>query len=807
MSTVSYMELVDAVAQYYGTGSDQWLEIAQYGQTSEQFLEIVDQLPGYRAVVSQSGKVLGYEQISDVMSSTTSSAINSNVPSTVVQNNYPATVDVVEGEIVAEKGIASVGAKQFLFKEVVPAIAAAAVGIRAGKTIDALAYKAGFNWLAWAGVDMESLNPESWNSITTNDTLLGTAFNMLYGLDPTDNSTTAYLDENALAYLMLYMQKTGILENIQGEEWNGNKPQSFNVVDPVVTANETFTAKIREYEPEHTYYRFGARMRQSGVEQLGFQEPVEANDYKITSAGIGTGIRGLITARTNFGTSAYGFTWDDVNQKYSHTATFITPTSSYTFDGRTVYYAVTADANGVVDDFGTNPANFESNVIPQLAWVTQYGTFIPRGIPGIGNQTGAIIPSLNNNMSVQDVLNALKTQYPDWWTDAVDYPVMQPDGTVTHTTYVPVSIPSAVSNTDTKPTGDGKTSSQTKPKYNPSTDPKSGGDDIVKTIQPPGSKTPPNDGGSGDTPVVIVPTGSANALYSIYNPTQSELNSFGAWLWSSDFVDQLLKLFNDPMQAIIGLHKVFATPSTSGTGPIKVGYLSSGVSAKLVSNQYVTIDCGTVSLKEKFGNVFDYSPFTQVYIYLPFIGIQQLDTGDVMRGNIKVVYHVDVLTGACLAEVNVNRDMAGGILYTFPGNCAVQYPISSGSYMGIVTSIASIAGNIAGTVLTGGAIAPLSIGASLGALSSAKTRVSHSGSFTGAPGAMGVKKPYLIITRPQTFVASTFPHFDGYPTNVPVLLSECSGFVRCEGVHLENVPATEPELAQIEELLKSGVLI
>ena len=114
MSTVSYMEFVDAVGQYYGIGSDQWLEIAQYGQTSEQFLEIVDQLPGYRAVVSQSGKVLGYEQISDVMSSTTSAAINSNVPSTVVQNSYPATVDVVEGQIVAEKGIASVGAKQFL---------------------------------------------------------------------------------------------------------------------------------------------------------------------------------------------------------------------------------------------------------------------------------------------------------------------------------------------------------------------------------------------------------------------------------------------------------------------------------------------------------------------------------------------------------------------------------------------------------------------------------------------------------------------------------------------------------------------
>ena len=807
MTEISYLDFVQAVQNYYGYGSDQWLEIATYGRGADHFVEIANQLPGYKVTFAQDGHVLKYEQLFDSVSSTDASLINSNAPSTVVQNTYPGTVDVVEGEIVAEKGIASVGAKQFLFKEVVPAIAAASVGLRAGKTFDALMYKAGINWLSWAGVDMESLNPESWNSITTNDTLIGTAFNMLYGLDPNDNSTTAYLDENAIAYLMLYMQKTGMLDNVHGEEWDGTKPQSFNVVDPITSSQETFTARLRDYTPEQQYYYYGTSYRQGGAQVLGFEQPATANNYKVTSAGIDNTVVGIITGTSDFGTMAYGFIWDAEAQKYIHSATMTTSHDSYTFDGKTVYYAVSPPAGPVADELTTNPANFESSVIPQLAWVLQYGHFTPRGIPGIDNQTGAIIPSLNNNMSVQDVLNALKNQYPDWWDDAVDYPVMQPDGTVTHTTYVPVSIPHAVSNTDTEPTGDGSTSSQTKPKYNPSTDPKSGGDDIVKTIQPPGSKTPPNEGGSGDTPVVIVPTGSANALYSIYNPTQSELNSFGAWLWSSDFVDQLLKLFNDPMQAIIGLHKVFATPSTSGTGPIKVGYLSSGVSSKLVNNQYVTIDCGTVSLKEKFGNVFDYSPFTQVYIYLPFIGIQQLDTGDVMRGNIKVVYHVDVLTGACLAEVNVNRDMAGGILYTFPGNCAVQYPISSGSYMGIVTSIASIAGNIAGTVLTGGATAPLSIGASLGALSSAKTRVSHSGSFTGAPGAMGVKKPYLIITRAQTFVASTFPHFDGYPTNVPVLLSACSGFVRCEGVHLENVPATEPELAQIEDMLKSGVLI
>ena len=195
-----------------------------------------------------------------------------------------------------------------------------------------------------------------------------------------------------------------------------------------------------------------------------------------------------------------------------------------------------------------------------------------------------------------------------------------------------------------------------------------------------------------------------------------------------------------------------------------------------------------------------------MYIYLPFVGIEKLDTGDVMRGSVGVKYHVDVITGACLAEISVIRDGSGGILYTFTGNCAVQYPISAGSYMGIVASLASIAGGVVGTVASGGALAPVAMGAVSGVMN-AHTRVQHSGGFSGNAGAMGVKIPYLIITRPQTCLADNFPAFDGYPANKTTSLSACSGFVKCETCHVENVPATDAELSEIEMLLKGGIII
>lgn len=329
---------------------------------------------------------------------------------------------------------------------------------------------------------------------------------------------------------------------------------------------------------------------------------------------------------------------------------------------------------------------------------------------------------------------------------------------------------------------------------------------IDSVTTPPTGTGTGTDTGTGSSPEVVAATGSASALWAVYNPTQAQLDSFGAWLWSPNFVDQLLKLFNDPMQSIIGVHKIFASPSISGTSTIVVGYLDSGVTSKTVGAQYTTIDCGTVSLNEYYQNVYDYSPFTEVSIYLPFIGIHQLDVGDVMRSSISVVYHVDVITGACLAEVQVHRDGATAVLYQYSGNAAVTYPISSGSYMGVVASVASVAAATIGTIATGGGLAPL-LAASTGAVMNARTRVQHSGSFSGNAGAMGCKIPYLIITRPQTAYAEGTEALTGVPASSIVTLGECSGYVKCLDADLSGISATEAELEQIRSMLLSGIFV
>ena len=94
------------------------------------------------------------------------------------------------------------------------------------------------------------------------------------------------------------------------------------------------------------------------------------------------------------------------------------------------------------------------------------------------------------------------------------------------------------------------------------------------------------------------------------------------------------------MDAIIGLHKIYATPSRGSDDTIVVGTIDSNVTSRTVNNQYITIDCGTQELGLYYGNVYDYTPFTQVQCYLPFIGIVNLDTNEVMCSRINIKYNI-----------------------------------------------------------------------------------------------------------------------------------------------------------------------
>ena len=315
-------------------------------------------------------------------------------------------------------------------------------------------------------------------------------------------------------------------------------------------------------------------------------------------------------------------------------------------------------------------------------------------------------------------------------------------------------------------------------------------------------------GDSGDTPPEAPPlvSGASNGLWTIYNPTLSEVQQFGAWLWSENLIDQIVRQFNNPIQAVIGFMTLYATPITGSRKVIKAGYLSSPVSALEVTNQYIEIDCGSVEVEEFYKTAIDYTR-TKIDIYLPFIGIVPLDSSVVMGSTVQVIYRIDVLTGTCLAQIKVIKENSDAVMYTYNGNCAVQLPLTASTYTGVVGTLIGLGSTIlsAGAGDVGGTIG--GIGKAVMSGISNLSGVAKSGTLSSNAGALGIRIPYMIITHPTAYDAFNYQKFYGYPSNLAIRLGEVTGFCRVKDVHLENINCTDVELDMIYKALKEGVII
>lgn len=726
-------------------------------------------------------------------------------------------------------------------------------GLNLGKKVEKALYEADPDF--WDEKGMSTLDPDTWGDIASNiDSPVGKfAFSMLADVTPSESggapTTTMYSNDIAQAYFTKWLKSVGFLDSGGEEYTNTVVGNDQTLPNPIISTSvsqsdiplynsstkQSIASGLGDYDGHDLAVR---ALAGATVKALFYKKAANSNTVF------------LVVSNQNDIAKSVGYM---ENGEYHTTIAVGGSLPSYTHDGKTVYYRTIAEK-----EFNSNSLTGYNTYasIGATAWSMFYGTIETRGKEGVSDQSGANVfdasqYGLTDDSTIEEVLEALKKFNPDAYNNRIEIDIAQPDGSTKTITYWPTATGNGVDEngnpiTETVTYTDPDTGEQTEvvPQTQTKVDPETATDTQIATLlkiltqqltqtgqpQPdptglvdpktqtqtdPDGKTtikidlPPNlpPTGTGDTPTVVIPTGNASSLWAIYNPTLAQINSFGAWLWSPNFVDQILKLFSDPMQAIIGLHKIYCTPTTGAEQNIKVGYLDSGVPSKIVTDQYTTVDCGSVNLFEYFGNVFDYAPYTQLRLYLPFIGIVNLDTEDAMRGVIHVVYHVDVLSGACLAEVRITRDAAGGTLYQYAGNAAVTMPISSGSYIGVIANVVGVASSAIGGFASGGVAGGIAGGVTGALTRRGGTQVQHSGNFSGNAGAMGIKKPYLIIERPQTALADNYAEYIGNPSNTTVTLSSCTGYIKMKEVHLENVPATGAELSEIEQTLKQGVII
>lgn len=413
------------------------------------------------------------------------------------------------------------------------------------------------------------------------------------------------------------------------------------------------------------------------------------------------------------------------------------------------------------------------------------GKLVP-SIEGVGIQSGATIPTVGTDLSIT---------YPDWYSKKISFTTPN-----TSVDYVPVSIPRVDPTTfDTVlPQVDAQSGIVIETpfvKNEITAGTQSAVDSLVNVgvnVQANPPMTP-----IGSTPINPTTPFDPIGMMAVYNPTINEVNEFSRFLWTTDFVDNIKKLFLDPFQGIIGFFQLYATPIVAETKTeISIGWLGTNVMANRVTNKFIEIDCGTITPWQYFGNVLDFNPYTSVKLYLPFIGIVPLNPNHIIGANVNLRYKIDVTTATCVANIYCNNEL----LYTFNGNCGVQIPLTGANYSAIASGLLTIASG----VVTGGASGVIT---GIGGITQMKTQLQQSGSLGANAGVLSPRIPYFIIERPIAYDALDYPKYYGIPANELVQLSTLSGFTKIKNVQIENVPATIDEIDMIQNILMEGVIL
>ena len=286
-------------------------------------------------------------------------------------------------------------------------------------------------------------------------------------------------------------------------------------------------------------------------------------------------------------------------------------------------------------------------------------------------------------------------------------------------------------------------------------------------------------------------------LTSTFKMTKERLVQLGQFLWGSNIFDKFSLVNNNPIENIISCKSI--PINTDGTNKeIILGNVSTGVNGEKISNNFAKQIIGSIAINEHYHNFLDYAPYTNVILYLPYIGFKELDTTLVMNKTLQVIYTVDAITGGCLAQVYVNSVR----LYEFTGNVGIDIPITASNRAQVEAGYIQAGVGATASALGG------NIGSAVTSLLNSATSQYHYSS-TGNPSPMCVASTnrtcYVILDRPNYQNLKAFNHTRGRKCYLSKTISTLKGFTICDSnIDLSGINATDTEKEEIVNILSTG---
>lgn len=343
------------------------------------------------------------------------------------------------------------------------------------------------------------------------------------------------------------------------------------------------------------------------------------------------------------------------------------------------------------------------------------------------------------------------------------------------------------------------------------------------------------------TPSIINTTNTSKLYITNINGINEIEQKLASGMWGD-----IWSLIKNAMEGIVGLKlypldfsKVFPSPLMAQTNVLSIGGASDYVENRVYelpdnrlpyqipsyTSRLMLRMVRGYHIERKFNSFLDYAPYTRLKLYLPYIDTIELNVSEVMDKYLWVTYAIDILTGGLTAFIEVTDSST----YQDP-----KLVIQASSVIGIDIPLGQTNArevqlkNILNGIQLAGSLASIGIGAvsgnelatgigvigtlksaSVGTIEANQQHISKgkaSGDFTS------FYAPQDVILIRQTLKTRPIDYASvkGRPCGKYIQLStlEGKGYTKVQAIHLENFnSATSSELSEIEDYLKSGVIL
>ncbi len=320
------------------------------------------------------------------------------------------------------------------------------------------------------------------------------------------------------------------------------------------------------------------------------------------------------------------------------------------------------------------------------------------------------------------------------------------------------------------------------------------------------------------------PNVSALSCAGVYALNLPNAKSLLQWLMTDDYTNNISNLFADKLSALGDL-KIFPFDIAAhdpAHAPAQNVLTVGNVSTDTVTNHRILdgyntwINGGEYSYTAYYGDFNDYEHCTYS-LFIPYVGVIDIDAGDVVNKKLRLSYAVDLISGNATAIVYSNDVVVKSI----PASMAVSVPLTFTNTNQRQINNALTALSIGNNLLNAG-MSSLSSGTPMPLFSSLTSglnsalintftnplKTMHAGGFGNGTGLSLSQTAFLIITRQIIASPTGYKSDVGIPATYRGKISEFvgSGFVSISADRID-IDATQNERDMILSALARGVYL